>query len=113
MSDIIYLQLSLPADKIKAYSIGYAEGRLPPFRYEVKLSGSLTYIQDKFGRWVYLRESAYAYGETIDQAVTKALAELDDLFASELARQNAAEPYAPLGISTQSEVNELASLLGL
>lgn len=113
MSDIIYLRLSLPADKIQAYSIGYAEGRLPPFRYEVRLSGSLTYIKDKFGRWVYLRESAHAYGETIDQAIIKALAELDALFASELARQNAAEPHNPISISTKSEVEDLASLLGL
>lgn len=113
MSDLIYLQLSLPANKIRAYTVGYAEGRLPEFRYEVRLSGSLTYIKDNFDRWVYLREGAYGYGETISQAVDKALAHLDELFTQELARQNASEPRPSLGISAKAELEELSNLLGL
>lgn len=111
MTGIIYLQLSLPADKIRAYDVSYSEGRLPEFQYQVRLSGSLTYVKDNFGRWVYLRASAHGYAETIASAVSRAIAHLDELFTEELARQNASPPVTPS--SLKSEVDDLSSLLGL
>lgn len=114
MSDLIYLQLSLPANKVQGYTVDYSPSRLPQHRYRVSLSGSLTYIKDNFDRWVYLdTRLACGQGETIAEAVETAIADLDRLFAHKLAEQNAREPKAIVGLSTRKEVDDLASLLGL
>lgn len=114
MSELIYLQLSLPGDKVSGYSVSYSPSRLSPHRYKVTLSGSLTYIRDNFDRWVYLdTRLACGEGETIAEAVESALLDLDRLFAHKLAEQNSREPKAIVGLSTRKEVDDLASLLGL
>lgn len=114
MSDLIYLQLSLPVNKVEGYTIDYSPARLPQHRYKILLRGSFTYIKDNFDRWVYLdTRLACGEGETLAKAVESALLDLDKLFAHKLADQNAREPKAIVGLSTRKEVDDLASLLGL
>ena len=113
MSELIYLQLALPANKVYGYTISYGPGRLPPFRYEIRLSGSLTYMKDNFDRWVYLTDCAHGCGETISQAVDKALLHLDELFKLALIRANESQPKPISGLSSKAEISELSNLLGL